>query len=547
MKNLYDVIIIGAGPSGLSAAIYAGRAKLRTLVVDKDEAGGQIKITSDVANYPGFLHIDGKELGQKMKAQALELGARLMSAEIVKVELQGDIKKLYTSSGEVLEALSVIIATGANPRKLGFTGEKEFTGRGVGYCATCDGEFFTGKDIFVIGGGYAAAEEAIYLTRYGKKVTIVVRESDFCCAQTIANRVKENDKIEVIFNTELLEVGGDKVLKYAKFLNNVTKETWVYNVEPASSSFGVFVFVGYKPMSELFENQLEIDKDGYIITDEDLLTSVEGVYAAGDIRPKKLRQLVTAVSDGAIAVINSEKHIYNIKEKLNIKIIPEEPEDKPVKSLLDDNIKEELQLVFNKFANVVTISAVLLNTGDEEMVKLSSEIKEFLEDFASVTDKVRLEIYYKGDNSKLEEQLDTDIYPVIAMLDKDGNYSGASFSGVPGGHEFNSFILALYNIAGPGQAVEDDLVNRVKKLDKKLDLKICITLQCTYCPELVTAAQFIAINNSNVNVQVVDLARFAFVKDNFNIMSVPAMIVNGDVEFGAKKLAGLLDYLEKLN
>lgn len=414
MKNIYDLIIIGAGPSGLSAAIYAGRAKLRTLVVDKDEIGGQIKITSDVANYPGFLHVDGKELQQKMQQQAQGLGAKVITAEIVKVELQDDIKKIHTVSGEIYEALSVIIATGANPRKLGFTGEKEFTGRGVAYCATCDGEFFTGKDIFVIGGGFAAAEEAIYLTRYGKKVTLVVREPDFSCAKTIAGRVMQNDKIEVLFNTELLEVGGEKVLKYAKFLNNSTNEAWIYNVEPANSSFGVFVFVGYKPMSELFKGQIDIDQDGYIVTDEDLTTSIKGVYAAGDIRPKKLRQLVTAVSDGAVAVINAEKHIYDVKEKLNIEIKPnDDVEEHHIASIIDAQLQEQLAPIFDKFASVVTINAVLVNSGGEAMVKLSEEVKSFLQELAVTTDKVKIEIFYKGDNVKLEEQLDTDIYPVI--------------------------------------------------------------------------------------------------------------------------------------
>lgn len=546
MKNIYDLIIIGAGPSGLSAAIYAGRAKLRTLVVDKEEFGGQIKITSDVANYPGFLNIDGKELGKKMKEQAQALGAKIITAEIANVELKDDIKKLYTSTGEVLEAMSVIIATGANPRKLGFTGEREFTGRGVAYCATCDGEFFTGKDIFVIGGGYAAAEEAIYLTRYGKKVTLVVRNNDFSCAKTIASRVLNNDKIEVLFNTELLEVGGEKVLKYAKFFNNSTKEKWAYNVEPANSSFGVFVFVGYTPMSDLFKGQVDIDEDGYITTDEDLMTNVAGVYAAGDIRPKKLRQLVTAVSDGAVALINAEKHIYDIKEKLNIEIKPDEPKEEHNKSILDDELKGQLAPIFEKFANVVTINAILVETGNEEMIKLSSEIKTFLEDFASTTDKIKIEFYNKGQNTKLENQLNTDIYPVIAMLDNEGNYSGTSFSGVPGGHEFNSFILALYNIAGPGQTVEEDLLKRVKDIKCKLDLKICVTLYCTYCPELVTAAQFLAVNNENVNVQVVDVSRFAEVKDQYSVMSVPAMVVNGEVEFGAKDLTNLVTYIEQL-
>ena len=200
MKKLYDLIIIGAGSAGMSAAIYAGRAKLKTLVLDKDRTGGQIKITAEVVNYPGILRTSGEELAQTMRKQAESFGVKFLSAAVQSVDFSQDIKRLKTSEGE-FEALGVIVATGSKPRTLGFEGEETFRGRGIGYCATCDGEFFTGMDVFVIGAGFAAAEEAIFLTRYAKKVTIIAREPEFTCSKTIADKVLAHGKIEVKFNT----------------------------------------------------------------------------------------------------------------------------------------------------------------------------------------------------------------------------------------------------------------------------------------------------------------------------------------------------------
>ncbi len=213
-ERLYDVIVVGAGPAGLSAAIYAARAKYKVLVLDKSGIGGQISITSEIVNYPGVEQSGGKELTEHMRVQAEGFGAEFAIAEVLDMELEKDIKLLRTTKGEY-EALGVILAPGANPRKLGFKGEKEFQGRGVAYCATCDGEFFTGKEVFIIGGGFAAVEEGIFLTKYAKKVTMVVREPDFTCAKTVSDKLKDYDTIETIFETEIIEAGGEQALKYA--------------------------------------------------------------------------------------------------------------------------------------------------------------------------------------------------------------------------------------------------------------------------------------------------------------------------------------------
>ncbi|MBF1051836.1 MAG: FAD-dependent oxidoreductase, partial [Peptostreptococcaceae bacterium] len=227
-NNLYDLIVVGAGPAGLTAAIYMSRARYKTLVLEKADIGGQITITSEVVNYPGIKKTDGKELTAFMAEQAKSFGAEIKSDEVVELVLDGDIKKVITKNA-TYEALTVIIATGANPRQLGFEGESKFKGRGVAYCATCDGEFFTDKDIFVVGGGFAACEEGMFLTRYGKSVTMIVREEDFTCAKSIADEVKNhNPKINIHFNTQVKEITGDTFPNRAVFINNSTGEEIIY-------------------------------------------------------------------------------------------------------------------------------------------------------------------------------------------------------------------------------------------------------------------------------------------------------------------------------
>ena len=212
MNNFYDAIIVGGGPAGLSAAIYLARAKFSVLVIEKEKIGGQITITSEVVNYPGVFKTSGQELTDNMKKQAQSFGAEFMIANVKQVKLENDIKEIICDKG-TFKSVGVILATGSHPRKLGFTGEKEYQGRGVAYCATCDGEFFSGKDIFVIGGGFAAAEEAVFLTKYGRKVTIIVREDDFTCAKGVAQKAKDHPNIDIHYNTEIVEASGDVSLK----------------------------------------------------------------------------------------------------------------------------------------------------------------------------------------------------------------------------------------------------------------------------------------------------------------------------------------------
>ena len=216
MSKLYDGIIIGGGPAGLSAAIYLARAKYRVLVIEKEKMGGQITITSEVVNYPGVPETDGRRLTENMRQQAEFFGAEFMMADVKELKPDGDVKKVVTDKG-IFETLGIVLATGASPRKIGFEGEIKYQGRGVAYCATCDGEFFTGLDVFVLGGGFAAAEESVFLTKYAKKVTVIVREEDFTCAAAVAEQVKNHPGIEVHYQTEIVEAGGESTLQYAMF------------------------------------------------------------------------------------------------------------------------------------------------------------------------------------------------------------------------------------------------------------------------------------------------------------------------------------------
>ena len=316
MKKLYDGIIIGGGPAGLSAAIYLARAKYRVLVIEKEKMGGQITITSEVVNYPGVPETDGKRLTENMRQQAEFFGAEFMMAEVKELNPDGDIKKVVTDKG-TFETLGIVLATGASPRKIGFEGEIKYQGRGVAYCATCDGEFFTGLDVFVLGGGFAAAEESVFLTKYANKVTVIVREEDFTCAAAVADQVKNHPGIEVHYQTEIVEAGGESTLQYAVFQNNETGETWKYE-PPVGKSFGIFVFAGYAPATGLFKDFLELSEDGYLVTDMNQKTSKNGIYGAGDICVKNLRQVVTAVSDGAVAATSLEKYLSGMYEKLKL-------------------------------------------------------------------------------------------------------------------------------------------------------------------------------------------------------------------------------------
>lgn len=308
MEQIYDLIILGAGPAGLAAGLYGARAGLSTLILDKGAQGGQAVLTDRVENYPGAMLEDetGYSLTARMLAQAESFGAAQENAEIQSVQLDGDVKVLSGPSGEY-RARTVILATGASPRRLGCPGEEEFTSRGVSYCATCDGAFFRGREVFVAGGGDSAVEEALFLTRFARKVTIVHRRDQLRAVKALQDRAFANEKMDFIWDSTVDALEGEEVLQTIRLRNKKTGEVRQITAEEGGM-LGLFVFVGLTPNSQLFEGKLALDQ-GYVKTDENLHTSVPGVFAAGDLRVKRLRQIVTAAADGAIAAMEAQRYL----------------------------------------------------------------------------------------------------------------------------------------------------------------------------------------------------------------------------------------------
>lgn len=547
MDNIYDLVILGGGCAGLTAGIYAGRAKLKTIIIEKMQPGGQAATTDDIENYPGFSRITGPELTMKMLEQAKSFGAEIVTEDIKEADLKKEIKEIKTTS-KTYKARAVILATGASPKKLGFDGEVEFRGRGVGYCATCDGFFFEGKDIFVIGGGFSAAEEALYLTRFGKKVTILVRKDKFRCAQSIVDKVLSNPKIEVKFNTEIVKAYGNELLEGAVFKNNKTGEITEYTADKKDGTFGIFVFIGHSPASEMFKGQIELDDEGYIITNDKMETNIKGVYAAGDVRPKTLRQLVTATSDGAIAATNAEKYIEEYKDRNGIKDeyksssnFNDKSEKNTKEGILDDGLKAQVLSVFEKLDRDISI-VTIIDDNDK-----SKELKSFLEEVIELSPHLKLEIYSAGENAEIENKINFEYTPVAAILDGNKEYTGIKFCGIPSGHEFNSFILAVYNTASKGQELESSISDRIKSIDKKVYMQIAVSLSCHFCPEVVAAAQRIASLNDNVEAEMIDITLFPDIKKKYNIMSVPALIINkSKLAFGSKNIEEILNIIEEV-
>ncbi len=303
MERIYDTIIIGGGPAGYSAALYASRAGLDTAVIEKMGAGGQMALTDIIDNYPGFEDgIDGFTLGMKMQQCAERFGTKSIFGEVTKVEFSDKIKRIDTSN-ESYFAKTVIIATGANPREIGLEKEKEFLGRGVHYCAHCDGMFYKGKTVVVVGGGNSAAADALYLSRIAKKVYIVHRRDTLRATKIYHAPLMNTENVEFIWNSNVVDITGDSKVEGAVIQSKID------GISREIQCDGIFVSIGRKPATEFLKGVIDLDDNGYIIADESTRTNIEGVFAAGDVRTKVLRQVVTAVSDGAVAVNYAEEYL----------------------------------------------------------------------------------------------------------------------------------------------------------------------------------------------------------------------------------------------
>ena len=549
-EHIYDLIIVGAGPAGLTAGLYAGRATLDTLILEGNSVGGQVTTTSVVYNYPGVAEVDGTELMNKMQKQVADFGVEIKHAEVAKYDdLTADVKTVTDANGQQYQARSIIISGGANPKKVGFPGEEKFRGRGVAYCSTCDGELFTGLQIFVIGGGYAAAEEADYLCRYGKHVTVLVRGDHFTCPPLIASRALDNPKVSVKYNTEVESVSGDDYLTEATLVNNKTGEKTVYHLNDGDQTFGVFIYIGTQPATKNLEGVIKLNQQGYIITDSQRQTNIPGVFAAGDIIEKSLRQIVTATADGAEAATAAEKYIADQKQRLGIPIHAEIKQ--PTKTVgqtssldneeevaphagnwLSADIDQQLKPIFARLTKTVTLQVLTNGTP------LSDQLLGFVTEFAGLD----------ADHMKVEKQAapqNVKYLPQLRLLDDTGNDTGLHYAGIPTGHELNSLVLGIYNVAGPGQTISPEMVERIKALPEAT-IKIGVSLTCHFCPDVVAACQRMAALNPKITATMIDLQHFPGLRKAKNIMSVPATMINGGpVIFGSQTMDQLVTAVEK--
>lgn len=303
----YDFIIIGAGPCGLSSGLYAARGKLKTLIIEKKSIGGQITLTKRVENYPGApKNSTGASITQRMKEQAESFGCEIITDDVLNIDKKGELFYIYTKNDE-FSCKACLIASGTKPKQLNIKGEEKYIGMGVSYCAKCDAAFFKDMDVVVVGGGDSAFQEALYLSEFASKVTIVHRSDSFRASKSLQEKVFSHEKIDMILNSELTEIYGSDFVEGVKIFDKNLKNTYEYKTD------GVFVFVGYSPCSENFKGVVSLDKEGYIITDNNLSTIVDGLYAGGDVRRGSLRQVITACADGAVSAINAQEHIRNIR------------------------------------------------------------------------------------------------------------------------------------------------------------------------------------------------------------------------------------------
>lgn len=315
MGKTYDVIIIGGGPAGLTAALYNARAKLDVLVLEKKKLGGQITITHEIANYPGSVPGEGDEptgpeLMDRMVEQAEKYGAELVvGKEVTGLNVSGNVKKVTTQDGEEYETKSIIIANGAVPRKIGCPGEDELSGKGVSYCATCDGALFEDMEVFVVGGGNSAVEEAAFLAKMARKVTLIQNLSELTATPIAIDQLKKFDNVEIIYDSVVKEIHGEGIVESMEIENVKTGETTTFEADEEDGTFGVFIFIGYLPESDLYKDVVDINEWGYVESDAEMHTDVPGVFVAGDIRPKHLRQVITAAGDGAIAAHSAQKFV----------------------------------------------------------------------------------------------------------------------------------------------------------------------------------------------------------------------------------------------
>ncbi len=536
MSNFYDAVIIGGGPAGLTAAIYLARAGMRTLVLEKGQPGGQLADSFEVANYPGVISVPGREIGETMLRQAESFGAEIRHENAVKLRLRKGDKTVLTDSGEY-SCRGVLIAAGARPKSAGFPGEEEFRGRGVSYCAVCDGEFFTGQEIFVVGGGFSAAEESVYLARYASRVTVVIRGEGFKCAPSAAKAALSHPKITVLTRTEIVRAAGDDKLRSVTLRNKDSGEETTISPE---NGLGIFVYVGYEPESGFLKGQVDMDERGCIITDSGLQTSVSGVFAAGDIRQKTLRQAATAVGDGALAAAELEKYISAVRQDQrnpsgertaqydNGMVRRAEQSSRSPQSSVDTEFPPELSEALSRARSPLTLE---INPDGRAV---SQKLKEFAGALARISGNISV---------RVAENPSGQCLPCVRVTGEGGCFT---FHGVPAGHELLTFAESLQIASGAGEAVSQETAERLAAIKSPVMIQVLVTASCSRCPELVLAAITAACINPLISADIYDVLLFPALREKYGVMSVPFLIINGEkAGAGRKSLAELTELITR--
>ncbi|MBR0165145.1 MAG: FAD-dependent oxidoreductase [Lachnospiraceae bacterium] len=544
LSTFYDVIIIGAGPAGLTAALSLGRACYRVAVIERQKQGGLVSVVSEIVNYPGTPSIGGSDLIKQMRSHAEHFGAEFINTEVTALtDMEDDIKTVVTKDA-TYHCYGVLLATGAPPKDVGFKGEAAYRGRGIAYTAPVDGEFFTGKEIFVIGAGTTAAEDSVFLTKYASHVTALVPSEDFTCDAAFWTRALEHPHITVIKNIEILEVTGDSLIRSLVWKDRASGEVTTFRPE-SGDTFGVFILTGHLPETGLVRGLVDLDALYYVPVDRRQRTNLPGLYAAGDVCSYTFRQVLTAASGGATAALDLIKFVYRMQTKVGIcpvqpvrratlhKTVDGAPggESLEKKSLFAPEMLSQLYTVFARFEK----DLVLHLFPDARPV--SGELISYMNSLAGLEDKLSV---------RLEDVTDDEpeFRPCVRVEYTDETPCGFAFHGMPGGNEFNSFILGLYNASCSGQAVSDTAMEKIRSIDHDIHIDVFVTLTCTMCPDLVTAMMRIATLTPHVSCDVYDLNHFQSIRERYNVMSVPCYIIEGrEPMFGLKSVDEILEVL----
>ena len=544
LKQFYDVAIIGGGPAGLTCALNLARACYRVVVIEKAKPGGLISLVNEVVNFPGETSISGAALLKQMREHALHFGTEFIDAEVTEILDAGEnIKTLVTSTG-TLQAYGILLATGARPKKLGFEGEDMYRGRGIAFNAANDGEFFTGKEIFVVGTGTTAAEESVFLTKYASHVTVLVPAPEYTCDAVFWERPATHPQITIHKNIKITKVAGDSLLRSIEWENLTSGKRHTF-MPDTGDTFGIFLLTGYNPNTALVRDLIELDELNYVLVDRKQRTSLAGIYAAGDVCSFALRQTLTSAASGAVAASDLAHFIFRMQTKVGVvpervahravlhKTIDAQPDAEAVerKSLFSPDMLSQLNTVFMMMEHPLVLHLY------PDSSKVSEELISYMHSLSGLAPMLHVQTEELSDD-------EPDVRPCVRVTYEDGKETGICFHGMPGGNEFNSFVLGLYNASCEGQKIDETAHKKIDSITEDIHIEIFVTLTCAMCPELVTSAQRIATLSEHVTTDVYDLNHYPALREQLNIMSVPCFrINNGELHFGHKTVNQLLELL----